>query len=165
MCDKADMLLGGLLLGGGIAAMMAVGTHSSVKLEDGQSGSLLRDLFAERPHIRTDGMLSMYLSTCGPLWVQVDMDTTRSLFDACEGLLRAYATVQRGDRRTNLVADVLAYRRSATAAISSLTTQCRRARPMEASDVSSESELLLKALQDIVHNTTQQSSLNLLQPA
>ena len=120
------------------------------------------DLLQAYTHVAKDPQARVLLQDLTPLFLALDPEVFQSLLTGMNDFCRIYESCRSGDSQASLVARGLRLRRGVLKDLSMLTAEARRKRPIEASNVADDIEGLRKFVEDLLHNVTQEQSLQAL---
>lgn len=120
------------------------------------------DPLEEFPDLSQDSALAAALHEPVLLFRQLDAAATQSFLVDVQKMRGVLATVNSGHGRPGLVAYLLKWRRSANARLHVLHRLARQRQPLAASDISDDVDMIKKCFDNYVHNSFQQSNLNVL---
>jgi hypothetical protein len=159
-------IIEGALLGAGLGAV-AVWCSSGAKTSDDDDGAeTALGRAASRvdgsPYLAASGYTRSLLLDVGPLFQRLDGDAFETLLAALEAHLRLFQEARSRNGDPRVVFEALQARRRGEAALGELVRVSRRRAPSQAADLQEVFDGLHKALQDMVHNIQQESSLHFM---
>lgn len=127
------------------------------------TGSRALGLLESHKYVCSDSILYTTLQEPLILFYDTNEPRTRSFLKHADTLIEHFAFLRSGKRRAGEIPLVLRERREASNHLLLLLRDAKRKRPMAASEIQEDIEMIKKILDGYVHNCMQQSNLNLLE--
>jgi hypothetical protein len=143
----------GVAIGGALAGGVLYATSGKSQADE---------VAGERCHLSRDQALLCMVAEPSELFRRIDSNATDDLLDSLDDLVRLFGEA-RVSKRPSIVAHALAARRKGKRSIEILKLGARSSFPARASEVVDDTDALMKAIGDYLHNTQQASALSMLE--
>ena len=159
----SERLLWGAIVGAasGVALVALTAASASAPEEEVEAGGGgVAALLAKCTHLAADPFLRSALSEPLALFVRIDAARSAQLAEHCDVLAGLGQEALLGSTRHLLVSDALKTKRAAKSCLLNLVTRARREHASRASSLVEDFANLEEALENCVHNASQQSDVN-----
>ena len=171
MEDASSRLFRGVLVGGTVGALVSWAAFSSKREGvpgggSGQGDGLKEDalgLLHEYPNLCRDSNLYVALQEPVLLFLQLDQESTRQFLRNLEQLASLFLVIRDGSTKPGDIAVALKRRREASNRLHALLRKARQKKPLAASELDEDVEVIRKSMEGYIHNSMQQSNLNIME--
>ena len=112
--------------------------------------------------IKSDRQLASLLEEPLAVFMQVDMQASKDFLQSIQDLVTVFHKLLQGSAKPSNVSHALRTRREALNRLQALIKKSRTLKPVEISDMHEDFESIKKSLDNFVHNSMQQSNLNIM---
>ena len=165
MSVEASSLLQGTLIGGSLGAFIAWGLMSKwsqvAENEDKALADSLALLHAHR-QLCSDSILYVALQEPLRVFQQCDSAGAQGLLQSLNRLVSLFQELSAGSTAPEAIPRILKEKREASNRLHALLRKAWRAQPFAASEIEQDIQCIKKSIDGYVHNSMQQSTLNLL---
>lgn len=148
----------GVTLGGAVVG----GVLYAAKNNSAEEKTIIPPKQGGRCFLERDKALLCLLHEPLELFCRIDPEATEELLDSLDDLVRLFEDA-RNSKSPAIVVCALAARRKGKRALDRLSAGARSSFPARASDVTEDTEALLKVIADYLHNIQQASALSMLE--
>ena len=170
MEDASSRLFRGILIGGTVGALVSWAACAS-KREGAPGGGGQGNSFKENAlcllhkysNLCSDSNLYVALQEPLLLFHQLDQETTSQFLRNLEQLASLFVSIRNGSTKPGDVAVALKLRREASNRLHALLKKARQKKPLAASELDEDIEVIRKSMEGYIHNSMQQSNLNIME--